>query len=109
MKRINRKEVGRYMSVLMFVAQTQTCSPNPIGQLGVVLTQHHWADVFVEEVNGQGGRTLLSKRPCARDQGESQCGITISAPTAGHRDVGDKYATGVPNIKKIRGWEHTFF
>ena len=45
-------------------------SPNPIGQLGVVLTQHHWAEVFLEEVNGQGGRTLLSQRPCDRDQGE---------------------------------------
>ena len=34
-------------------------SPNPMGQLGVVITQHHWAEVFLEEVNGQGGRTLL--------------------------------------------------
>ena len=33
-------------------------SPNPMGQLGVVITQHHWAEVFLEEVNGQGGRTL---------------------------------------------------
>ena len=31
--------------------------PNPMGQLGVVITQHHWAEVFLE-VNGQGGRTL---------------------------------------------------
>ena len=29
-------------------------SPNPMGQLGVVITQHHWAEVFLEEVNGQG-------------------------------------------------------
>ena len=27
-------------------------SPNPMGQLGVVITQHHWAEVFLEEVNG---------------------------------------------------------
>ena len=33
-------------------------SPNPMGQLGVVITQHNWAEVFLEEVNGQGGRTL---------------------------------------------------
>ena len=26
-------------------------SPNPIGLLGVVLTQHHRAEVFLEEVN----------------------------------------------------------
>ena len=39
--------------------------------------------------------TLISDR--------SQPGITMTAPTAGHRDVGDKYATGVPKIKKIRG------
>ena len=43
-------------------------SSNPIGQLGVVVTQHHWAEVFLEEVNGQGGRTL-SQRPCVHDQG----------------------------------------
>ena len=30
-----------------------------MGQLGVVITQHHWTEVFLEEVNGQGGRTLL--------------------------------------------------
>ena len=44
-------------------------SPNPMGQLGVVLTQRNWAEVFLEEVNGQGGRTLC-QRPCVRDQGE---------------------------------------
>ena len=32
----------------------------------------------------------------------SQPGITMTAPTVRHRDVGDKYATGVPKIKKIR-------
>ena len=32
-------------------------SSNPMGQLGVVITQSHWAEVFLE-VNGQGGRTL---------------------------------------------------
>ena len=36
----------------------------------------------------------------------SQPGITMTAPTVRHRDVGDKYATGVPNIKKIRGKEN---
>ena len=41
-----------------------------MGQLWVVLTQHHWAEVFQEEVNGQDGRTLLSQRPRVRDQDE---------------------------------------
>ena len=36
----------------------------------------------------------------------SQPGITMTAPTDRHRDVGDKYATGVPKIKKIRSWEN---
>ena len=31
----------------------------------------------------------------------SQPGITMTAPTVRHRDVGDKYATGVPKIKMI--------
>ena len=33
-------------------------SPSPVRPLGVVTTQHHWAEVFLEEVNGQGGRTF---------------------------------------------------
>ena len=36
----------------------------------------------------------------------SQPGITMTAPTVRHWDVGDKYATGVPKIKKIRGREN---
>ena len=36
----------------------------------------------------------------------SQPGITMAAPTVRHRDVGDKYATGAPKIKKIRGREN---
>ena len=44
--------------------------PNPVGQLGVVLTQHLWAELFAEEVNDHGGKTLLSQRPCVRDQSE---------------------------------------
>ena len=32
--------------------------PNPMGQLGVVLAHHHWAEVFREEVNGHGGGAL---------------------------------------------------
>ena len=36
----------------------------------------------------------------------SQPGITMTAPTVRHRGVGEKYATGVPNIKKIRGREN---
>ena len=36
----------------------------------------------------------------------SQPGIIMTAPTVRHRDVGDKYATGVPKIKKIRGREN---
>ena len=39
----------------------------------------------------------------------SQPGITMTAPTVRHRDVGDKYATGVPKIKKIRDWENIIF
>ena len=41
-----------------------------MGQLGLVLTQHHWAKVFLKEVNGKGKRTLLSQRQCVHDQGE---------------------------------------
>ena len=36
----------------------------------------------------------------------SQTGITMTAPTVRHRDVGVKYATGVPKIKKVRGREN---
>ena len=36
----------------------------------------------------------------------SQPGISMTALTVIHRDVGDKYATGVPNTKKIRGREN---
>ena len=36
----------------------------------------------------------------------SQPGITMTAPTVRHGDVGDKYATGVLKIKKIRGREN---
>ena len=39
----------------------------------------------------------------------SQPGITMTAPIVRHRDVGDKYATGVPKIKKIRGRENIAF
>ena len=35
-------------------------SPNPMGQLGVVVAQHHWVEVSLEEVNGQGERILLN-------------------------------------------------
>ena len=52
-------------------------SPNPMGNDGVVLTLHHWAKVVI--VNGQGGITLLSQRPCLRDLGEpdSNCGFRL--------------------------------
>ena len=36
----------------------------------------------------------------------SQPGLTMTALTVRHRDVDDKYATGVPKIKKIRGREN---
>ena len=36
----------------------------------------------------------------------SQLGITMTAPPVSYRDVGDKYATGVPKIKKIRSREN---
>ena len=38
----------------------------------------------------------------------SQPGITMTAPTVRHGDVIDKYATGVPKIKTIRGRENIF-
>ena len=37
----------------------------------------------------------------------SQPGITMTAPTIRHREVGDKYATGESKIKKIRGREYS--
>ena len=41
-----------------------------MGQLGVVSIQHHRAEVFLEEVNGRGGRILnLSQRSCVNDPG----------------------------------------
>ena len=36
----------------------------------------------------------------------SQPGLTMTEPTVRHRGVGDKYNTGVPKIKKIRGREN---
>ena len=36
----------------------------------------------------------------------SQPGITMTTPTVRQQDVGDKYTTGVPKIKKIRGREN---
>ena len=36
----------------------------------------------------------------------SQPGIKTTAPTVRHRDVGDRYATGVPKFKKIRNREN---
>ena len=36
----------------------------------------------------------------------SKPGITMTAPTVIHRDVGDNCATGVPKVKKIRGREN---
>ena len=33
-------------------------SRNPMGQLEIMLTQHHWTEVFLEEVNGHSGITL---------------------------------------------------
>ena len=36
----------------------------------------------------------------------SQPGLTMTAPTVTHRDVGDKYVTDVLKIKKIRGREN---
>ena len=35
-----------------------------------------------------------------------QPGLTMTAPTVRYRDIGDKYATGVPKVKKIRGREN---
>ena len=47
---------------------------------------------------------IYSKNTLIPDR--SQPGIIMTAPTVRHRDVGDKYATGVPKIKKIRGREN---
>ena len=33
----------------------------------------------------------------------SQSGLAVTAPTAGHWGKGDKYATDVKKVKKIRG------
>ena len=38
----------------------------------------------------------------------SHPGMTMTAPTVRHRDVGDKYATGVPKTKTIRCRENIF-
>ena len=38
----------------------------------------------------------------------SQPGIAVTAPAVRHRDVGDKYATGVPKTKQTRGRENIF-
>ena len=35
----------------------------------------------------------------------SQPGITMNSPIVRHRDVGDKYATGVQKLKKMRDRE----
>ena len=35
-----------------------------------------------------------------------QPGLPVTVPTVEHRDVGDKYATGVTRIIKIRGIEN---
>ena len=62
--------------ILWAVSKSVTCweeirrshlheSPNPMGQLGVVSVQHHRAEVFLEEVSGQGGRTLESTAMCS--------------------------------------------
>ena len=34
-------------------------------------------------------------------QDRSQPGLTMTVPTVRHRDIGDKYVTGVPKIKKL--------
>ena len=47
---------------------------------------------------------MNTKKTLITDQ--SQPGITKAAPTVRHWDVGDKYDTGVPEIKKIRGREN---
>ena len=52
----------------------------------------------VLQMNMKTKNTLIPDR--------SQPGITMTAPTVRHRDVGDKYATGVPKIKKIRDREN---
>ena len=63
--------------------------PNPKGQKGVVLTQHHWAEVFLE-VSGQGGRTLFSQRPCVRDEGEpcSNHAVIVDFGCGQHKHTG---------------------
>ena len=34
-------------------------------------------------------------------QDRSQPGLTMTVPTVRHRDIGDKYVTGVPKIMKL--------
>ena len=40
-------------------------SPNPMGQLGVVITQHHWAEVFLEEVSAKAEELFESTAMCS--------------------------------------------
>ena len=47
---------------------------------------------------------MYTKKALIQDR--SQPGIIMTAPTVRHWDVGDKYTTCVPEIKKIRGREN---
>ena len=42
-------------------------SPNPMGQLGVVITQHHWAKVFLEVMPGP--RSAIGRAPDSNVRG----------------------------------------
>ena len=50
--------------------------------------------------------TMMMKPSNTLIPDRSRPGITMTALTVRHLDVGEKYATGVPKIKKIRGREN---
>ena len=85
-------------------------SPNPMGQLGMVSIRHHRAEVFLEEVNGQGGRTLsMSQRLCIHDPGYD---VKLHLHVAFYISVGIEaalYHSCFPTLKATRlpqpGWQ----
>ena len=68
-------------------------------------------------INSQERDGLRQAEPCPRNTmtmntnntlilDRSQPGITMTAPTVRHWDVGDMYATSVPKVKKISSREN---
>ena len=53
-----------------------------------------------KQIDNRPNETIIPDR--------SQSGLTMAAPTAGHWGIGDKYATGVAKVKKIRRRDNIF-